>query len=201
MDFTQLKLNLEALGYKVSCFENGNQAVNYLKSQINSTTVGVGGSMTVKELGLMEELSKNNDVICHWTARQDISPQQLLQLAQTTDVYICSANGLSQTGEIVNIDGSGNRLSGTLYGHKKVYFIIGKNKVAPTCDQAIDRARNIAAPLNARRLNRDTPCAKGDLKCHNCNSPQRICRSLNVLWRKPTGSEYEVVLINENLGY
>jgi len=110
-------------------------------------------------------------------------------------------NGIAETGEIVNIDNTGNRVAATLYGHKKVYLVAGLNKVAPDLSGAIDRARNIAAPPNAKRLGKKTPCAvKGD-RCYDCKSPERICRTLNVLWERPTGSVYEVILINENLGY
>ena len=131
-------------------------------------------------MGLSEELSKNNEVYWHW-----ITPgPATLESASKAEVYITSANGLSETGEIVNIDGSGNRVASTLYGHDTVYFICGINKLEPDLDAAIHRARNIASPLNARRLERKTPCATGELKCHDCSSPDRICKGLVVLWKK-----------------
>ena len=75
------------------------------------------------------------------------------------------------------------------------------NKIAPSLDEAIYRARNIAAPLNAKRLNKKTPCALKADRCYDCNSPERICRALSVLWEKPSGAEYEIILVNEELGY
>ena len=108
---------------------------------------------------------------------------------------------MAETGEIINIDGTGNRVAAVSYGHKKVYIIVGKNKVEPDFEKALFRARNVAAPLNARRLARNTPCVKNELKCHDCKSPERICRTLSVFYTKPSGCEYEVVLINEELGY
>ena len=116
-------------------------------------------------------------------------------------VYITSVNGLAETGELINIDGAGNRVAGTLFGHEKVYFVVGRNKLAPTYDQALWRARNIAAPKNAQRLKCKTPCAvKGD-RCYDCKSPDRICRGLVVLWEAMMGMEMEVVLVDEDLGY
>ena len=118
-----------------------------------------------------------------------------------TDIYLTSANGVAETGEIINIDGTGNRVSSTLYGHKKVYFVIGINKIAPDYEKALWRARNIASPKNAQRIGVNTPCAaKGD-KCYDCKSPQRICNALVVLWRKPKAFQAEVVIVGEELGY
>ena len=115
-------------------------------------------------------------------------------------MYLSSANGLAETGEVINIDGIGNRVASTLYGHKKLYFIIGKNKLAPTYDEALWRARNIAAPKNAQRLGKTTPRAvKGD-RCYDCKSPDRICRGLVVPWGPSMGVETEIVLVDEDLG-
>ena len=121
--------------------------------------------------------------------------------ATRSEIYISSVNGISEAGDIVNIDNTGNRVAAISYGPQKVYRLVGENKVTTTLDEAIYRARNIAGPRNAQRLQRRTPCAiKGD-KCYDCNSPERICRNLCVMWDKPTGAEYEIILINEELGY
>jgi hypothetical protein len=110
-------------------------------------------------------------------------------------------NALSENGEIVNIDATGNRVASIFYGHDLVYLLIGENKIEPDYDSALYRARNVAAPLNAKRLGKKTPCAVKADKCYNCNSPDRICRALSVLWEKPMAAEIEVLLIHENLGY
>ena len=116
-------------------------------------------------------------------------------------MYLSSVNGAAETGELINIDGTGNRVASGLFGHEKVYFIIGQNKVAPDYDAALWRARNIAAPKNAQRLGVQTPCAvKGD-RCYDCKSPQRICRALVVYWEKPRSMDMEVVLVRQDLGY
>ena len=109
--------------------------------------------------------------------------------------------GLAETGEIVNIDGNCNRVASNMFGHDKVYFVIGSNKIAPDYDAALWRARNIASPKNAQRLGAATPCAaKGD-KCYDCDAPGRICRGMTVLARKMGSCEMEVVLVDEELGY
>jgi len=191
--------NLAKRGFSASCFASGQEAADYLAAQLQNETIGIGGSKTVEALGLYERLSENNRVYWHWK-QEDMAEAR--QNAAAADVYLTSANAVAESGEIVNIDGMGNRVASTLYGKKKVYFIIGKNKITADFEQALWRARNIAAPLNARRFNVDTPCVKGEMKCHDCSSPARICRGLVVLWNKMMGMErVEVVIIDEELGF
>lgn len=194
MDFTRVKENLEKKGFAVSCFATGEEATAYLLEELKGKVVGFGGSMTLRELGLYEKLTEQNKTLWHW---ESATTEQVKE----AEIYLSSANGLAETGEIINIDGHCNRVSGTLYGHKKVYFVIGRNKIAADFEGALHRARNIAAPMNARRLGKNTPCATGELRCHDCQSPERICRALTVLWTKPTSCPYEVVLIDQDLGY
>ena len=194
-DFTKVEQALRQRGYTVHVFETGAEAADYLNGAIDGVSVGIGGSVTVQQLGLYDRLAQHNQVYWHWQG----GPEQR-DKAAGADVYLTSANGLAQTGEILNIDGAGNRVASTLYGHKKVYFVIGANKLAPTRDEALWRARNIAAPRNAQRLGKKTPCAvKGD-KCYDCKSPDRICRGLVELWGPMMGLETEVILIGEDLG-
>lgn len=194
-DFAKVEQNLTALGYTVKTFATGAEAAPYLNGAIDGTTVGIGGSMSVQQLGLYDLLASHNEVHWHWVN----GPAEREQAAGT-QVYLTSVNGLAETGELINIDGAGNRVASTLYGHKKVYFLVGRNKLAPTYDEALWRARNIAAPKNAQRLQKKTPCAvKGD-RCYNCKSPERICRGLVVLWGPMMGMEAEVILVDEDLG-
>ena len=88
-----------------------------------------------------------------------------------------------------------------LYGHKKVYLVVGENKITSDCDSAIQRARNIAAPKNARRLGKKTPCAERADRCYNCSSPDRICKALSLLYEKPIGADVEIILLAESLGF
>lgn len=201
MDFTEVKKNLEARGFAVSTFATAKEAAEYLNAQIDGASVSFGGSMTLSQLGLFESLGKHNTMFSHWNVPDGMSADEVREKAASCEHYLLSANGLAETGEIINIDGTGNRVAASLYGHKKVWFIVGRNKLAPTYEEALWRARNIAAPKNAQRLGVKTPCAaKGD-HCYDCRSPQRICRGLVVLWEAMKSCETEVVLINEDLGY
>lgn len=201
MDFTKVKSALEARGFKVSAFPSAAEAARYLNGQIDGVSVSFGGSVTLEQMGLFESLGQHNEVLSHWHVPAGKDPAEIRAKAMTTEVYLTSANGLAETGEIVNIDGTGNRVSGMLFGHKKVYFVVGRNKLAPDYDGALWRARNIAAPKNAQRLGVRTPCAARGERCYDCKSPQRICRGLVVLWEAMKGCETEVVLVDEELGY
>lgn len=193
----QIKDILLKEGFSVSLFSTGKEAADYLDSQLDGQTIGFGGSQTVRDLGLFERLSAHNDCWWHWDREKKVIPPE----ADAAPIYICSLNALSEDGALVNIDGRGNRVWATIAGRKKVYFLVGSNKLAPDFDAALWRARNIAAPLNARRLEKKTPCAVTG-RCMNCASPDRICKTLVVFWEKPPlVDEVEVVLIDEALGY
>ena len=194
-DFSKVKASLEERGFAVSCFATAEEAMDYLDGKLDGKSIGIGGSMTIRDMGLDQRLETHNQVIWHW---KDGTTQE----AARAQVYLTSVNGLAETGEIINIDGTGNRVASTIFGHEEVYFIVGRNKLAPDYDGALWRARNIASPKNAQRLGKKTPCAvKGD-KCDDCKSPQRICRALTVLWEAPTGiGRSEVVLIDQELGF
>lgn len=199
--FETVKKNLEARGYTVSCFETAEHAADYLNTQIDNKTVGFGGSVSLKEMGLYEKLSLHNHISWHGRIPEGKTDKEMRMEAREADIYISSVNGLAETGEIINIDATGNRVAAIFYGHKKVYLVIGKNKLAEDYDKALWRARNIASPKNAKRLGVNTPCAANADRCYDCSSPQRICRGLVVLWEKPLTSDIEIVLVNEDLGY
>ncbi|MCQ2507696.1 MAG: lactate utilization protein [Dorea sp.] len=202
MSFDIVKKNLEKKGYVVNVFETAGQASDYLNQVIDQKTVGFGGSVTLEEMGLYESLSTHNE--CHWHHRipEGKTRREVLLTANDAEIYLSSVNGLSEDGEIINIDNTGNRVAAIFFGkHSKVYLVIGKNKLAADYDSAVYRARNIAGPLNARRLNRKTPCAVKADRCYNCSSPDRICRGLCALWEKPGMGEFEIILINEDMGY
>lgn len=195
-DLKKTAENLKKLGYTVHIFETKEAAADYLDKAIDQSTVGFGGCQTAQEMGLYDRLGVHNEVHWHWVN----GPEERIR-AMNTKAYITSANALAETGEIINIDGAGNRVSESIFGHKKVYFVIGKNKLAEDYDKALWRARNIAGPRNAQRLNRKTPCAAKADRCYNCSSPDRICKVLSVFWGAPMGADCEVVLIKEDLGY
>lgn len=193
--------NLRKRGFSVAYFDTAAEAADYLDRSIDGKTVGVGGSVTLQEMGLYDKLSTHNRMFWHWYAPQNVPMQETHRMAATAQVYLSSANAIAATGEILNIDGTGNRVASTLYGHEKLYIVAGENKIAENYDAALWRARNIASPKNAQRLAKKTPCAlKGD-KCYDCSSPERICRGLVVLWEPMLSMETEVILVGESLGY
>lgn len=194
-DLVKLQENLKKRGFTVSFFETSAQADAYLAEKLAGKTIGIGGTMTVKEMGLDTALeAAGAQLIWHWN---DGDPAQ----AAVAPVYISSVNGAAETGELINIDGTGNRVASTIYGHQELYLVFGVNKVEPDFEKALWRARNIASPKNAQRLGKKTPCAVRGDKCYDCGSPDRICRALAVLWGPPKGiSHVEAVIINESLG-
>ena len=196
--FDNLITNLQSKGYEALFFEDIKEALTYLNEKIDNKTVGIGGSITIKDMGLYDLLKSHNNVLWHWM--DTLNSKEILQKAKNSEVYLLSANAISENGEIVNIDGTSNRVSTSSFGPQDVYFIVGKNKITANLQKAIDRARNVAAPLNAQRLNKKTPCVK-DLKCHDCNSPERICRNMQIFFKAPSGCKYHVIIINQDLGY
>ena len=196
MTFDQAERNLKQRGFAVRRFETGAEAAAYLAREIRNTSVGIGGSKSAEQLGLYETLGESNTVYWHWR----VPGMETLQKANAAEVYITGANALSEDGEIFNIDGNGNRLAAQVFGRKRVYVLVGKNKLCPDFDSALRRAREVAATQNVKRFpDRKTPC-QIDGKCHDCRSADRICRALLVLWAPMFGMHTEVLLIDEALG-
>lgn len=158
-----------------------------LKEAENAASVGWGGSETIKEIGAREALERSGkDIRDHETSM---------------DLFLLSANALTEDGIIVNIDGRGNRVAASIYGPKRVVYVVGRNKiVAGGVLEAIVRAKKYACAPNCRRLEKDTPCAKLGV-CADCDSPDRICKVTAVFDRCPTRTSTLVVLVDENLGY
>ncbi len=172
VNYEKIMGNFRRHGFEASFFKTGTEAAGYVASLYSGRAIGFGGSMTLRQIGLFEALSERN--LCVWHHR--VYSTEVKRMARHCSVYVSSANAVSQTGEIVNIDGDGNRLTMTMFGPEKVYFFVGKNKIAPTLEAAVHRAKNVASPKNALRLGAKTPCAaKGD-RCYDCDSPARICR-------------------------
>lgn len=194
-DLEKTARSLRERGFAVTRFSAAREAADYLDGALDGKTIGFGGSMTLEALNLWERLRSHNTVYSHLHGFP-MGPE-----AAGAQVYLTSANGLAETGEIINIDGYGNRIAGTLFGHEKVIFVVGSNKIAPDYEQALWRARNIAGPMNARRKQMKTPCAAKADRCYDCKSPDRICHGLAVLWGPMLGMETEVVLVDEPLGY
>ena len=135
MDVQKTIRNLKLRGYSVKRFATGKEAADYLAGEISGTTVGIGGCMTAKELGLYDKLSVNNEVFWHWI----VPGPETIAKANAAEVYISSANAMTEDGQILNIDGNGNRLAGQVYGRKRLFIVAGTNKICPDFDSALAR--------------------------------------------------------------
>jgi len=168
--------------------------------------VGVGGSMTIRELGLVEGLTqRGNRVVQHWLP--DKSPSDWLSFmmeAHNADVYLCSSNAVTEDGELVNIDSTGNRVASMIFGPKKVIVVAGKNKIVKDIDEGLKRLKRVAGPLNAKRHNlTELPCVTTGV-CTDCKSSKRICRVIAIMERAPNRvrePNMTVVLVAEKLGF
>lgn len=181
----------------------GEEAVKKVSELIeDGSTVTWGGSMTVRNLGIPDALRSRGtlEVLDRDMVEAPEDVQNIYLRAFTSDVYLTSANAISEDGVIVNIDGNGNRVAVITWGPKKVIFIIGMNKVAQTVEAALVRARSTASPINAQRFDINTPC-KTDGTCHNCNSPESICSYVHFLRNSRNKGRHVVVLVGEDLGY
>lgn len=167
----------------------------------DGSSVTWGGTMTVRDLGIPDFLRKRGtlQVLDRDLVKTPEEKRDMYLRAFSVDVYLSSANAISEDGVIVNIDGNGNRVAAITWGPKKVIFVIGLNKVAQNVEAALARARSTASPTNAARFDIKTPCQIDGI-CHNCNSPESICNYVHFLRNSPNG-RHTVVLVGENLGY
>lgn len=194
---------LKKNGFDAHFFSTGEEAKKGIMGMISGLeTFGVGGSDTVRSMGIVDELSSmGKTVYDHW--KKDLSREESMNCRLNQgrcDCFLCSANAISVTGEIVNIDGAGNRVAASMFGPKKVVIIAGMNKVTTDLDSAMKRAKEVAAPLRAKDFNIKPPCVETGV-CSDCHSPQRICNITAILHRKPMLIDMSVVLVSENLGY
>ena len=177
-------------------------AVTHVSSLIaDGSSVSWGGSMTVRDMRLPEVLAARGTLrLLDRDKVEGADVRRTYLEAMDADVYLTSANALSEDGIIVNIDGNGNRVAAITWGPKRDIHIIGMNKVAHTLDAAIARARGTAAPINAQRLNINTPC-KHDGRCHDCNAADSICSYIHLLRNSRDEQRHVVVLVGETLGF
>jgi len=180
----------------------GDDAVKKVSELIaDGSSVTWGGTMTVRDLGIPDALKRRGtlEVLDRDLVETPEEKQAMYLRAFSADVYLTSANAISEDGIIVNIDGNGNRVAAITWGPKKVIFVIGLNKVAQNVEAALARARSTASPINAARFDIKTPC-QTDGTCHNCNSAESICNYVHFLRNSPR-ERHVVVLVGEELGY
>ena len=162
------------------------------------SSIGMGGAMSVHEIGLSEALKNGN---YNFIDRDAIEDKRAAMLqTYDADVFLSGVNALSDDGVLINIDGNANRVSAIAQGPKKVVFIVGMNKVCPDVDSAMKRARSVAAPINAQRFGLSTPCSKTGT-CFNCKSPDTICCQFLITRYSRHAGRIHVILVNDNLGF
>ena len=189
--------------YDVSRFAECTAAADYLAAEIRGKRVGFGDSETLRALSLYERLSVHNEVIDPPRAGHVGGIEAFLAAgreALMTDIFVLSANAITEQGQILNMDGAGNRVAGSLFGHEKTYFVVGINKLVPDIEAGIERIHRIAAPRNAHRKGKKTPCAKDGTRCYDCAALERICNALTIHYKKMSYRPMELVLIEEELG-
>lgn len=165
-------------------------------------TIGVGGSWTLKELGIPEQLEKDGHTVYDHN-KPGLSAEEALSLRRKEllcDVFIASSNAVTLDGQLVNTDGSGNRVAAMSFGPKKVILVIGVNKIVSDIDAAMERIELFAAPINNKRLDRPNPCTITGM-CMDCQGATRICNMTSILHKRPPMIDFHVVIVGEDLGF
>jgi L-lactate utilization protein LutB len=164
--------------------------------------IGFGGSMTVRSLDMQAKVEAAGAVVLdHNKPGLDAEERlQILRSQLTCDLFISSVNALTMKGEILNIDGNGNRVAALTFGPRKTVVIVGANKLVADETEGWERIHAYAAPMNNKRLNKENPCTKAG-QCMDCDNPTRICRAYQVLRRKPSLSDFTVIIVGDNLGF
>lgn len=194
--------NLEKRGMEGYFFENSASCVDAVLSSIpENSSISWGGSETIKESGLMDKISQGPYLLIdRFSASSPEESRELYAKSVLSDYYLMSSNAITLGGELVNIDGSGNRVACLIHGPKNVIILAGMNKIVTDVGTGIERVRNFAAPPNAHRLNRQTPClANGS--CGDCLSPDCMCNHIVITRRSGIRGRIKVYFIAEELGY
>jgi hypothetical protein len=172
-----------------------------MKQIPEGATVGVGGSVTLTQIGLLDDLGKRN-VRLIWPMRQGKTPNEIFDLIRksfSADIFLSGTNAVTEDGKLFNVDATGNRVGAMFIGPKRTIIISGVNKIVKDLEAAEKRIKEWVAPQNAIRLGRKTPCVETGV-CADCKSPDRICNIYVTLAKKPVRIDVVVILIGENLG-
>lgn len=194
--------NLNKRGFIASVAANKDEALNKaLEITGQNEITAFGGSETIKTVKLAEKLLERGSEIYHRSHLKDSeTAESIMKKSFGADFFACSANALTIGGEIVNTDGTANRIAATLYGPKNILMIVGKNKIVQNLDAAFERIKNVAAKLNCIRLNKNNPCVYGG-SCEDCQNESSICKA-TVIHHHPTRDKnFYVILVDEELGY
>ncbi len=193
--------NLQARHFEAYYCRSREEALSKALELIpEGATVGWGGAMSCEEIGLMDALRMGNyREIDRATAKTAEEREQMMRRMFGADVFLSGANGLSLEGEMVNIDGTGNRLAAICYGPKSILVVAGMNKVEDTLEDAITRARTVAAPMNKQRFDNATPCGVTGT-CADCKSEGCICNQILITRHCRPAGRIKFILVGEELG-
>jgi membrane protease subunit (stomatin/prohibitin family) len=184
-------------------FKTGKEASEFIMSNVQpGDKVGFGGSMTIKNLGIQEKVKSIGAVVLDH-GDPSLSPEEKMETMRgelLSDVFLCSSNAVTLEGELVNIDGVGNRVAAMTFGPKKVIVVVGVNKIRKNQVEAFQRIEQIAAPKNCKRLSMPNPCTKTGV-CNDCKLETRACRVYSIIKRKPMRTDITIVVIGEELGF
>ena len=184
----------------VECVENSDTAARLVLEMIpQDAKVGLGGSTSIRQLGILEQLRKRGTAIINDAESDGVAFDEMLRRTLFSDVLLASSNAVTLDGKLVNIDGTGNRVGGMVFGPKKVILVIGRNKIAANVEAAIERLKNVIAPYHAKAYGANLPCATTGY-CVDCNSPSRICRITTIIEKKPSFTDISIFLVDEDLG-
>lgn len=194
--------NLDKRGMEGYYVDNAEEALNMaLRFVTPGSSVSWGGSMTIADMGLIPALKASDCVVLDRTVpKTDAEKREFFGKVNMCDYYFMSSNAITMDGELLNIDGIGNRVASLIFGPANVIIIAGMNKVVDNIESAVDRARNIAAPINTQRLDKKTPCTQTG-RCMDCMSPDCICNQFVVTRRSMPAGRIKVILVGEELGY
>jgi len=202
-----LKKALEGNNFEVFLAENAAQAhkivLDEILPRVGARSISWGGSLTFGATGLYEALKDKTDLEVVDTFDRSIPPEEMLERrrkALQVDLFITGTNAITEVGELVNLDMIGNRVAAIVFGPKNVIVLIGRNKIVTDLDEAVFRVKNYAAPVNAMRLDKKTPCVE-TAYCEDCKSPDRICNAWSIVEKSFPKGRIKVVLINESLGF
>ena len=203
---SRTKEALERNQFKVLVASSKEDAVEKVLGLIPADAkVGVGGSVTIRELGLIEALTEHGNRVVHHWLDVPLKDKLLYMIEEAgSDVFLCSSNAVTEDGKLVNVDSTGNRVATMIFGPERVIVVAGVNKIVKDVDEGLKRLKTVAGPLNAKRHNLvELPCVKTGV-CADCDSPKRICRVITILERAPNrvrGPNMTVVLVAEELGF
>ena len=195
---------LKRNGFNAFFFETELEAANYILSIVpKDASIGVGGSVTIREMGILEKLQQNGHTIFnHWLYKESDPRRYQTQLAHLTcDVFLTSTNAITMNGALVNSDGSGNRVASMIFGPPSVIIVAGVNKIVATIDEGVDRIRNRSAPKNNKRKERNLPCSSTGY-CVDCKAADCFRRITTIIEKRPRqNTSFTVILVNQELGY